>query len=202
MKNLYDLQREINKVCSDHYRYNIVAIQDKYSMWRDIKLRTANYKDGTTLDIFSLNMNTNKWAVLKDFVDLYTDLQAIIVEFLATTDPEEWFDDDKKYNIIIGQYYDTNGNVTQTCTAYKKGYKDCIQPVNNVDEKDLLEERFQFTEREIEKIKSKLPESMAEIVEWGKVEVKKEKNSLSDNSYTRFKNQFKERDKWQTKNGK
>lgn len=191
MKNLYDLQKEINKVFTAPYNYNVIAIQDKYSMWRDIKFRTVDIKHENTLDIFSLNMNTNEWVILTDFAYLYKDLQAIVVKFLATTDPEEWFDE-KKYNIIIGKETHTD----KFKLAYYKNM-DCGMlrgyGINNYTiDRNLGEDDYQFTDREIEKLKSKLPENMAEIVELGKVEVKKPKYIVRDDNYTKFKNQFKD----------
>ena len=92
--------------------------------------------------------------------------QDLIVKYLANHTPEDWFAE-KKYNIVIGR-----DNYTHRCSAYRKVDKGEYLIRSAADEDELKTfEYLQFTESEIEELKSTLPENMAKIVDLGKVEV-------------------------------
>ena len=78
---------------------------------------------------------------------------------------EDWFAE-KKYNIIIG------GSVLTTCaTAYCKNGQGKVMLDTFTSPSELKLDDYQFTESEIEELKSTLPTNMAKIVDLGKVEV-------------------------------
>ena len=92
-----------------------------------------------------------------------------IMDFIYTTDSNHWFDEqEKKYNIIIGE------DVGQ---IYRSAYKKCgfgAKVSDNVHEENLTLDDYQFTETEIEDLKSKVSERSAKIIDLGKVEIKDE----------------------------
>lgn len=90
----------------------------------------------------------------------------IIVNFLANSNPDNWFAE-KKYNIIIGI-----GESENEVAAYGK-LDDGIYAINSsLTKNELKDDLYQFTENEIKKFQSDLPDNLAHIVELGKVEVK------------------------------
>lgn len=93
----------------------------------------------------------------------------MIVNFLANSNPEDWFPK-KRYNIVIG--IDTN---TDFKTAYRKTATKGVYEVNGSTElNDLRKNRYIFTDEEIKNLKVTLPPDLSKIVDLGKVEVKDE----------------------------
>lgn len=92
----------------------------------------------------------------------------LISEYVINHTPDNWFTE-KKYNIIIAKDIDSLFN--RLC-VYKKDSKGFIFTKDNATKIDLSFNDYQFTESEIEELKSTLPTNMAKIVELGKVEVK------------------------------
>lgn len=108
------------------------------------------------------------YRIENKFIDLKPHEQKVIIEFLANSNPEDWFAE-KKYNIIIAKDIDSLFN--RLC-VYKKDSKGFIFTKDNATKIDLSFNDYQFTESEIEELKSTLPTNMAKIVDLGKVEVK------------------------------
>lgn len=109
------------------------------------------------------------YRIENKFIDLKPHEQKVIIEFLANSNPEDWFAE-KKYNIIIGQ-----DNCSPHYSAYRKMGKGEYIVRSTADEDELKSfEYLQFTESEIEQLKLTLPTNMAKIVDLGKVEVKNE----------------------------
>lgn len=114
-----------------------------------------------------IHFEDGHWDIHGDFCMLHREVQKYIMDFVYTTDKEHWFDEpEKKYNIIIGE------DVGQ---IYRSAYKKCwfgAKVSDNVHEEDLILENYQFTESEVEDLKSKVSERSAKIIDLGKVEVK------------------------------
>lgn len=124
---------------------------------------------GNAYGLIELSKEYKSWIALPTFGLASADVQKDIMDFIYTTDKDHWFDEpEKKYNIIIGE--DAGHN-------WQSAYKKCRfgAKVNDaVREEDLTLDDYQFTESEIEQLKSTLPDNMVKIVDLGKVEVNDE----------------------------
>lgn len=113
-----------------------------------------------------IHFENGHWDIHGDFCMLHREVQKYIMDFVYTTNPNDWFAE-KKYNIIIG------GSVLTTCaTAYCKDGQGKVMLDTFTSPSELKLDDYQFTESEIEELKSTLPTNMAKIVDLGKVEVK------------------------------
>lgn len=115
-----------------------------------------------------VEFNGKNWHTMALFGLENNSVQKEIMDFIYTTDSNHWFDEpEKKYNIIIGI-----GESENEVAAYGK-LDDGIYAINSsVTKNELKDELYQFTENEIKKFQSDLPDNLAHIVELGKVEVK------------------------------
>lgn len=113
-----------------------------------------------------VEFSKTSYRIHEDVSCLHSLEQNIIVDYLANTAPCERFLE-KKYNIIIGS------SVSTKCSAaYCKVGQGKVKLDTFTRPFELKLDDYQFTESEIEKLKSTLPTNMAKIVELGKVEVK------------------------------
>ena len=145
---------------------------NKLNNYYDMEFRVANTGDGYCIeDDMSIYIcfDNGHWDILSGFCMLHHDVQKEIMDFIYTTDSNHWFDEqEKKYNIIIGE------DVGQ---IYRSAYKKCgfgAKVSDNVHEENLTLDDYQFTETEIEDLKSKVSERSAKIIDLGKVEIKDE----------------------------
>lgn len=126
---------------------------------------------GTVGGLIELSKEYKSWIALPSFGLASADVQKNIMDFIYTTDKEHWFDEqEKKYNIIIGE--DMSGNFKTV--YYKAG--NGVDVTDTAGEYELVSDQYQFTESEIEELKSKVSENSAKIIDLGKVEVKDENN--------------------------
>lgn len=164
MKTLKDLVNELNSLSYLH-RGDYRLKKGRYDGMLDI------YYKGSAIISFDLEHGEYCFAPATPLAPF--DAQRIIVEYLSPYKPQDWIE--KKYNIIIGTDISEKG-ITGLATVYSKR-KSCsnfdynIVPVDRYS-KNINEDRFQFTEEEIRKLKEVLPDNMAKIVDLGKVEVK------------------------------
>lgn len=111
------------------------------------------------------------WIVEPKFGLAPAEIQKMIMDFIYTTDKEHWFDEqEKKYNIIIGEDVGTKWKAAYRKLADDIGVMDTVKP------EALTLAKYIFTESEIEDLKSKVSEHSAKIIDLGKVEVKDENN--------------------------
>lgn len=107
------------------------------------------------------------WEILNGFCMLHHEMQKYIMDFAYSTTSKDWFPE-KKYNIVIGR--DSEDPIY---SAYKKrGINQYAISAMAFKGELRTHEEFQFTESEIDELKSTLSENMAKIVDLGKVEVK------------------------------
>ena len=111
------------------------------------------------------------WEILNGFCMLHHEVQKYIMDFAYTTTPKDWFTE-KKYNIIIGRDSKKPMYDNQVVTTYRKNGLNDFFVNDNTHNSHLSDYDYQFTESEIEELKSTLPTNMAKIVDLGKVEVK------------------------------
>ncbi|MBC6389233.1 hypothetical protein ERK14_06745 [Lactobacillus kunkeei] len=156
MKTLQDLVDRLNGI--NHLKpFSIEHYYDKYYLVVEYSIGTKN----TVVEFSQLNYRFHE-----DIAYLHPLEQNIIVDYLANSNPKDWFPE-KKYNIIIG------GSVLTTCaTAYCKDGQGKVMLDTFTSPSELKLDDYQFTESEIEELKSTLPTNMAKIVDLGKVEVK------------------------------
>lgn len=118
-------------------------------------------------ELIEFNHQSKDWDIMPTLGTSNNEIQKEIMDFIYTTDKDHWFDEqEKKYNIIIGE--DMSGNFKTV--YYKAG--NVVDVTDTAGEYELVSDQYQFTESEIEELKSGLPENMAKIVDLGKVEVK------------------------------
>ncbi|WP_203621874.1 hypothetical protein [Apilactobacillus nanyangensis] len=143
LNNDYDMVCKIEK--TDHGRY----IEDDFSSY--------------------IHFENGQWDIRADFCILNHEAQKLVMDFVYTTNPNDWLLE-RKYYIAVGMY-----DSTSKLIYYKNGngneldFK--LRTMMDFDEKHLQEDDI-FTENEIEELKSTLSEQMAKIVDLGKVEVK------------------------------
>ena len=130
-------------------------------------LLCKRYMYGSDSTLLAFAKKQPYWDIYSSLGAMNNRVQRTIMDFIYTTDSNHWFDEpEKKYNIIIGKDV---GQIWKS--AYKKS-RFGAKVSDNVYEEDLILDDYQFTESEIEDLKSNLPENMAKIVDVGKVEVK------------------------------
>lgn len=118
-----------------------------------------------------IHFEDGHWEILNGFCMLHHEVQKYIMDFAYTTTPKDWFTE-KKYNIIIGRDSKKTMYDNQVVTTYRKNGLNDFFVNDNTHNSQLSDYDYQFTESEIEELKSTLPTNMAKIVELGKVEVK------------------------------
>lgn len=164
MKTLQDLVDKLNKEFHDDgcFRLSLDKYSDKYHVFYYIY---RDY-DGYSYELIEINRSYNTWRLGDNLSCELVDVQKVVVDFLANSNPKDWFPK-KKYNIVIG--IDTN---TDFKTAYRKTASKGIYEVNGYTElNDLRKNQYIFTEEEIKNLKVTLPPDLSKIVDLGKVEV-------------------------------
>ena len=157
MKTLQDLVDRLNGI--NHLKpFSIEHYYDKYYLVVEYSMVTKN----TVVEFSQLN-----YCFHEDIAYLHPIEQNIVVDYLANSNTYDWFAE-KKYNVIVGT--DTNAPIY---AAYKKIMANEYIVCSHVYKDELRNtDELQFTEKDIEELKSTLPTNMAKIVELGKVEVK------------------------------
>ena len=158
MKTLQDLVDRLNGI--NHLKpFSIEHYYDKYYLVVEYSMGTKN----TVVEFSQLNYRFHKDISYLDPIE-----QNIIVDYLANSSINDWFAE-KKYNILIAHNYmlDARHNVYMVWSKGEHGFFAGL-----VQEYELNEEEYLFTESEIDELKSILSNNMAKIVELGKVEVK------------------------------
>lgn len=157
MKTLQDLVDRLNGI--NHLKpFSIEHYYDKYYLVVEYSMVTKN----TVVEFSQLN-----YCFHEDIAYLHPIEQNIVVDYLANSNTSDWFAE-KKYNVIVGT--DTNAPIY---AAYKKIMANEYIVCSHVYKDELRNtDELQFTEKDIEELKSTLPTNMAKIVELGKVEVK------------------------------
>lgn len=119
-------------------------------------------------DMIYFNKSNKQYLLCNGINRIGSDCQDLIVRYLAKTYVKDWFPEEKKYNIIIGK----NIGASKALSAYYKRENGDVAIDDVVLEKDLIDEKFIFSESEISRIKHELPVSMKQIVDLGLVEVR------------------------------
>lgn len=127
------------------------------------------------LDITFLKAGNNRVVTFQDFIyriennfiHLKPHEQKVIIDFLANSNPEDWFAE-KKYNIVLNNLEGEKIVINK----YDRHSTLAIECSTGIDDDELKLDAYIFTEKEIEQLKLILPTSMAKIVDLGKVEVK------------------------------
>lgn len=170
MKTLKDLVDELNKLQDEDDFLSKFVIRREDEMDRVfvskflLNERTIVYKD-----LFEYNYRLKGWLICSDLMEMNGAIQKVVVDFLSEFHGEgyEYLYQEKKYNIIIGI-----GESENEVAVYGK-LDDGIYAINSsVTKNELEDDLYQFTENEIEKFQSDLPDNLAHIVELGKVEAK------------------------------
>ncbi|GAA6116740.1 hypothetical protein [Apilactobacillus kunkeei] len=159
MKTLNDLVKQLNnyKIYGEFY---IDQLGDG---------RYYLFTEYLSSKVISFSKNHPKWIIYPSLGDMNRVVQKNIMDFIYTTDKEHWFDDlpEKKYNIIIGAF--------STYITVYMNTKTNFKIVNVIECEGLQDDKYQFTEEQIEKLKAVSTETWAKIIDLGKVEVKDEK---------------------------
>ncbi len=111
--------------------------------------------------------------ILPEFNNMSNDIKEPILSYLIKHRPQDWFEEEKRYKVIISQSISSSYEETYTvlCKEYKDGYfkfKTILLSESELTNKP----EYVFTETQIEDVKSYLPENMRKIIDLGKVEVK------------------------------
>ena len=149
---------------------------DNLNNYYDMSCRVEKTEDDCYIeDDFSsyIHFENGKWDILSDFCMLHHEVQKLIMDFVYTTNTDDWLLE-RKYYIAVGMY-----DSTSKLIYYKKDntLDFTLRTMIDFDEKHLEDEDI-FTENEIEELKSTLSENMAKIVDLGKVEVKDKKQKI------------------------
>ena len=159
MKTINDLVDKLNSY-GDYGEYYIR--KDKAEEY----LLCKRYMYGIDPILLAFAKKQPYWDIYVDFGAMDNRVQKEIMDFIYTTDSNHWFDEqEKKYNIIIGE--DMSGNFKTV--YYKAG--NVVDVTDTAGEYELVSDQYQFTESEIEELKSKVSENSAKIIDLGKVEV-------------------------------
>ena len=143
-------------------------LNDYYDMTCRVEKVLGDYNLGDDLSTY-ICFDNGDWDILSGFCMLHHEVQKEIMDFIYTTDSNHWFDEpEKKYNIIIGE--DMSGNFKTV--YYKAG--NVVDVTDTAGEYELVSDQYQFTESEIEDLKTKVSERSAKIIDLGKVEIKDE----------------------------
>lgn len=160
MKTINDLVNKLNNGVAYGEYYIKEGKNDNYLLYKKYILS----EDST---LFEFAKKQPYWSIYQSLGAMHNQVQKDIMDFVYSTDKDHWFDEtEKKYNIIIGE------DVGQ---IYRSAYKKCqsgAKVSDNVYEENLTLENYQFTETEIEELKSKVSERSAKIIDLGKVEIK------------------------------
>lgn len=169
MKTINDLVNKLNSYVAYGEYYIKKGKNDNY-------LLCKRYAENEDVTLFAFAKKQPYWSIHSSLGAMHNQVQEEIVDFVYTTDRTHWFDEqEKKYNIIVGEYV-----ITDDDGLWKAAYRKCgygtygTEVVDNADENDLALDDFIFTESEIEDLKSKVSERSAKIIDLGKVEVKDE----------------------------
>lgn len=151
IKTLAQLVKRLNrKFCDGHANFYIKRNDDS---------RTGKLMFDTQELVYFQPIG---WFILNDMPSLDFYIQHFIMDFCYYSNPDYWFSK-KRYNIIIA-------NCTDGAKTYWKKDKNDFITFTTQDNKTKASD-FVFTKYEIEVLKSKLSETMAKIVDLGKVEV-------------------------------
>lgn len=177
MKTINDLVDHLNAT----FDYADFFIKESYD-------QRAYYIDMKTFDdygsLIEFDKQSKRWFIGTTLGLASDEVQKEIMDFVYGTDKIHWFDEpEKKYNIIIGKDSGHTGclNVYRKEFYFEQHYDCDVELADEINvfltddraqKEDLKKEEYQFTESEIEYLKSKLPDNMAKIVDLGKVEVK------------------------------
>lgn len=159
MKTLQDLVDRLNGI--NHLKpFSIEHYYDKYYLVVEYSIGTKN----TVVEFSQLNYRFHE-----DIAYLHPLEQNIIVDYLANSNPKDWFPE-KKYNIIVGEDLEPSMHQKWKGAYMKTEYG--VKIWHALPEKDFINDNFIFTESEVEDLKSKVSEQSAKIIDLGKVEVK------------------------------
>lgn len=165
MKTLEDLVEELNSLSfldRDAFRLKKGA----YDEMLDI-----HYKNSP---IISFDLEHGKYCFTPAIPLAPFDAQRVIVKYLDSHKAEEWLaEKEKKYNVILmHEVYNDGRKDTVQLLAKHANHKCYTMFVPHLMLNDVLhDERYQFTEKEIEEVKSVLPLNMQQIIDLGKVEI-------------------------------
>lgn len=160
MKTLQDLVDKLNETNENE---GIYYLSEKHKGMFTVDYKLIN--ESWSISIFDkLNkkilLTTNK--ITLNWKEMYW-----ISKYVLEHPYEDWFPE-KKYNIVIGQDKD---KTNEYYTAYRKSSGDFATNDATL-QGELTRYEYLFTEKEIDELKSTLPENMQKIVDIGKVEVK------------------------------
>lgn len=176
MKTLEELVDKLNKLQDEDDFLSKFVIRREDEMDRVfvskflLNEHTIVYKD-----LFEYNYRLKGWLICSDLMYMNGAIQKVVVDFLSEFHDKsyDYIYGKKKYNIVIGQSkVISEGNETIFLTAYFKNlYYSSFETNDTTNEDMLSEEKYQFTSREIEDLKSTLPIYMRTIVDLSKIEV-------------------------------
>lgn len=143
---------------------------DNLNLNYDLVCRVERTDDGCFIEDDTscfIHFEDGHWDIHDDFCMLHREVQKYIMDFVYTTNPNDWFKE-KKYNIIIGK-----DNHSPIYAAYKKPTDNEYIVSSHVFKDELInDDELQFTEQDIKKLKECLPDYLNKIIDLGKVEVK------------------------------
>ena len=160
MKTVQDLVNELNENYPEQGKY-IISHENNTGVFI-----IGCIRNDIRHDLVAMSSSDHEWSLWASIAYQVSEVQHAIIDYLANSNPEDWFAE-KKYNIIIGK-----DNCSPHYSAYRKMGKGEYIVRSTADEDELKSfEYLQFTESEIEQLKSTLEGNMQKIVDLGKTEV-------------------------------
>lgn len=148
--------------------------------WKDFAKKNSDWISYINVDSFNQIFFTTKGKHYKELFLIDDDVfhllnlselddnkQRAIIDFVSQ-DPKKWYEE-HKYYIIVGKDADNDCDIS----FYEKGYENrYFVAQGNIG--DLHQKVCEFTQEDIDDLKSHLPEEFGKIVDLAKVEVKDE----------------------------
>lgn len=161
MKTLQDLVDGLNDVFSKAGHFYLFYDDEMETIYLSRKLSDVCF------ELAEISKKYKSWLVGKDLYMQVGEVQKVIMNFLANSNPEDWFAE-KKYNIVLNNLEGEKIVINK----YDRHSTLAIECSTGIDDDELKLDAYIFTEKEIEQLKLILPTNMAKIVDLGKVEVK------------------------------
>lgn len=150
--------------------FKLVDRQEVGNIFHVLFIRTEKPDEESPFLVFTINAEDFSWKLGGLFGGHESEIHHLVFEFLFKVHAYKEAKD-KRYNVIIGKGVNDVG--TEINIAYRKWGGGTFTTNNDVCEVDLSTPQYQFSEDDIEDLKETLPDNMVDIVELGKVEVKK-----------------------------
>ena len=173
------MQKELEKLVArlngvPHFTrgyFKLVDRQKVGNVFHIVFVRTEKPNEEYPFLLFTIYTEDFSWVLGNSFGGHENEIHHLVFDFLFKIHTYKKAKD-KRYNVIIGKGVNEVG--TEINIAYKKWGGGTFTTNNDVCEDDLSTSPYQFSEDDIEDLKSTLSDNMIKIVDLGKVEVKDE----------------------------